>query len=311
MAPAGPLAMAIGDVTPVTAGGVEDVHVIDTGIFDLPAIGAVYVVDAERPAIVDSGIGTNHERVLAGLEDLGIDAEELAVIALTHVHLDHAGGAGFLAEACPAAEVLIHSIGAPHLVDPGRLVEGTKRAVGEQWAYYTEPLPVPAERVTEIEGGDAIDLGDRTLAVHHAPGHAPHQVVFHDADRGIVFTGDAAGNRFPALDRITPTTPPPNFDLEGSLADLEMLQDLDPAVLCYGHFGGAPAGDRLAEYADVLIDWVDAVADAREALGDEEAVVEHFVEREDLSPAVGDWKAGEEIRMNVAGVLRYLDSRDG
>ena len=303
--------MAIGDVTPVTAGDVPGVHVIDTGMFDVPEMGAVYVVDAERPAVVDTGIGTNHERVLDGMRAVGIDPVDLGAIALTHVHLDHAGGAGFLAEACPDAEVYVHPIGAPHVVDPSRLVEGTKRAVGEQWAYYTEPAPVPEDRVTEIAGGDAIDLGDRTLDVHHSPGHAPHQVVFHDAENGCCFTADAAGIRFPTLDRVTPTTPPPNFDLEGCLGDVEMLQGLAPDVLCYTHFGAAPADDRLAEYADVLVEWVEAIARVRGELGEDEAVVEHFVDQEDLSAAVGEWKAREEVRMNVAGVLHYLDAGDG
>lgn len=301
--------MAAGDVSPVTAGGASDVYCIDTGMFDVPEMGAVYAIDAERPAIVDTGLGTNYEAILDGLASIGVGPEDLDVVALTHVHLDHAGGAGFLAEACPNAEVLVHPIGAPHVLDPERLVEGTKRAVGDQWRYYVEPEPIPADRVVEIEGGDAVDLGDRSLDVHHAPGHASHQVVFHDRADDLLFSADAAGLRFPALGRVSPTSPPPNFDLEGCLEDVEMLHGLDPGVLCYTHFGAAETGEKLDEYERVLVDWVEAVESVREELGDDDAVIEHFVENEALSPALGEYKAREETKMNVRGVLVYLDRR--
>ena len=120
--------MAIGDVFQVTTGDCSDLSYVDVGLYDTPGYGSVYVLDAERPAIVDTGLGTNYELVLDALDDLDIAREAVAVIAPTHVHLDHAGGAGYLAEACPNAEVAIHEIGAPHLIDPSRLVEGTKRA---------------------------------------------------------------------------------------------------------------------------------------------------------------------------------------
>ena len=107
--------MAIGDVTHATDVS-EDLHYVDTGMYDVEEYGAVYVIDDERPTIVDSGIGTNYERVLAAIDGAGIDPEDLAVIALTHVHLDHAGGAGFLAEET-GAEVYVHEVGAPHVID--------------------------------------------------------------------------------------------------------------------------------------------------------------------------------------------------
>lgn len=306
--------MEPGDVREVTAGDCTDVHYVETGMYDTTGYGAVYVIDDERPAIVDSGIGTNHERVLAGIEAAGVDREELAVIALTHVHLDHAGGAGFLAEACPSATVYVPEVGGHHLLDPERLVAGTKAAVGDQWVHYTEPEALPEDRTVEYADGDVIDLGDHELRVHAAPGHAPHHNVFEEPTNDAVFVGDAAGLWVPELEEIVETSPPPQFDLEGCLADVETLAAIDPGTLLYPHFGprevGPDAEEALAAYATVLTEWVESVAAVRAELGDDEAVVSHFADRPKATAVWGEEKARAERVMNTRGVLRYLDHRD-
>ncbi|WP_254545575.1 MBL fold metallo-hydrolase [Halomarina pelagica] len=304
--------MAIGDLHEVGAAGCEDCYYVDVGMYDTPEYGAVYLVDAERPAVVDTGMGTRYGDVLAALERVGIAPEDLAVVAPTHVHLDHAGGAGYLARECPNATVYVHEIGAPHLIDPERLVEGTKRAVGDQWEFYAEPVPVPEERVATLADGDAIDLGDRELRVHHAPGHAPHQAVFELPDASAVFTADAAGIYVPAIDAVEPTTPPPNFDLERSLADVATIESLDPDTLLYAHYGPAPADDRLAAYADLLAEWAAEVEAVRADLGDDAAVVEHFADATAarMGDVWGERKARAEGKLNARGVLRYLNVRD-
>ncbi|MDZ7700924.1 MAG: MBL fold metallo-hydrolase [Halobacteriales archaeon] len=303
--------MAIGDVRPVDLAGVEGLHYVDTGMFDTEAQTSVYVVDAERPAVIDAGIGTDHELLLDALAEIGIELDALEWILPTHVHLDHAGGAGHLAEACPNATVAVPAVGAPHLVDPGRLVEGTKRTVGDAWQHYAEPVPIPEGRVRPLSGGDVVDLGDRVLDVHDAPGHAPHQAVFHDPDAAVAFTADAAGMYVPRLDRVEPTTPPPNFDLEQCLDDVATLRALDPDVLCYPHFGPARTADRLDEYARVLEDWVERVADAREALGDDDAVVDRLAVPDDLADLWGEGRAAWNVELNARGVLHSLDRRAG
>jgi glyoxylase-like metal-dependent hydrolase (beta-lactamase superfamily II) len=300
--------MAIGDVWTVTENDCEDLYVVDTGMYDTEAYGAAYLLDAERPAIVETGIGTDYEYVLDMLDFAGVGPEDVEVIAPTHVHLDHAGGAGFLAAECPDADVYVHEMGARHLVDPTQLVEGTRRAVGDQWEFYVEPEPVPEERIVELADGDDIDLGDHLLDVHHAPGHAPHQVVFHDRENDAVFAADAAGIWVPEARIVRQTTPPPNFDLEGALADVEMLRELDPGTLLYTHFG--PQFDPhsvLQEYEDVLSAWVAEVEAARDELGDDDAVIEHFVDTTEMVPYWGERKARAEEALNTTGVLVYLD----
>jgi len=297
--------MAIGDV--YDAAACEDVHYVDTGMYDVPEYGSVYIVDAERPALVDTGIGADYETILTALDEVGVAPEDLEVMALTHIHLDHAGGAGYLAEECPSATVYAHEIGASHLVDPTRLWEGTKQAVGDQVQYYAEPKPVPEERIVELTDGDSIDLGDHTLDAHHAPGHAPHQVVFHDPAIDGVFTADAAGIFTPSTDEVNVTSPPVNFDLDRALADVETIREIDPETLLYGHFGTEQTGDRLDEYAEKLDAWVTAVREKRAELDDDDAVVQHFVETVETPDVWGEHKGREEVALNVRGVLVMLD----
>ncbi|QLG27998.1 MBL fold metallo-hydrolase [Halorarum halophilum] len=287
-----------------------DIYYLDTGMYDTPNYGAVYVVDAERPAVIDTGIGTNREYLFDALDDLGVTPH---LILPTHVHLDHAGGAGFLAERYPDATVMTHEIGVPHLVDPEQLVAGTRAAVGEQWEHYVEPKPIPEDRIEPLSGGETIDLGDRDLDVHHAPGHAPHQVIFHDRGDDVVFAGDAAGIYVPAFDELRQTSPPSTFDLDGCHEDVDTIRELDPRYVCYGHFGPREFDDALAaEYKRTLLEWVEAVRQRREALGDDEAVVAHFADHasERYVDLWGEQKARAEERLNTRGVLAYLDYID-
>ncbi|WP_121743818.1 MBL fold metallo-hydrolase [Natronorubrum halophilum] len=304
----------LGTVHEVTAGDCTDCYYLDTGMYDTEEYGAVYLLDDDRPAVVDTGIGTDYESIVEALEAVGIDPEELAVIAVTHIHLDHAGGAGFLAEVCPNADVYVPAPGSGLLADPSRLVEGTKNAVGDQWEFYAEPKPIPEDRIVELEGGDVVDLGEHELRVHDAPGHAFHQVIFEDPANDAVFTGDAAGIWIPGIEEIRETSPPSDFDLEQCLDDLETIAEIDPDVLCYTHFGPRDVGDdldaALEEYATVLTDWVRAVERKREELADDEAVVEHFATETDVADVWGERKASAEAAMNTRGVLGYLDRRD-
>lgn len=301
--------MTIGEVRAVES--IEDVYYVDTGMYDTEAYGAVYIVDAERPAVLDTGIGTHRDRVFDAIESVGLEVEDIEIIAPSHVHLDHAGGAGFIAERAPDAQVYVHEIGAPHLVDPSRLVEGTRRAVGDQWQYYVEPKPVPQDRVVSITDGDTIDLGDRELLVGHVPGHAPHQVIFYEPEDNWVHTADAGGIWIPSRKTIRESSPPPNFDFEQALSDIDTLLDISPDLLLYPHFG--PVSDVeivLDAYRETLTGFVEEVERVAEETDDEEEIVQHFVDLQTVDQVWSDIKAREETAMNVRGVLLYLENRN-
>lgn len=288
--------------------GFEDFYYLDLEMYDAPEFGAAFILDSTTPAIIETGVGRRYDRILSALDVLDIDRADVEVISPTHIHLDHAGGAGYLAEECPNATVLTYEAGVDHLIDPSRLVEGTKRAVGEQWRFYAEPKPIPANRVEGLSDGDVIDLGDHELTVHHVPGHAHHQAVYYDEATDALFAADAAGIYVPKVGEVMPTTPPPEFDLEQALADIDRLRSLDPELLLYTHFG--PRTDvtaALDEYEEVLTAWVEEVADVREETGSDEATAEHFATEARMADVWGEQKASPEARMNTAGALRYLD----
>jgi glyoxylase-like metal-dependent hydrolase (beta-lactamase superfamily II) len=295
--------MAIGDLTAVDG---TDLYYVDVGAYDVQGYGSVYILDADRPAVVDTGLGTNVDTLLDAIDDVGID--HLDAILTTHIHLDHAGGAGFLAEAFPDATVYAHDIGVRHLVDPSRLVAGTKAAVGDQWQYYVDPKPVPEDRIEPLDDGDEIDLGDRTVDVIHTPGHAPHQVVFHDRGDDILFSGDAGGIRPEGAADLFPTSPPVNFDLEACVADAETIAERNPDRICFGHFGDAPfSPDLMDEYETVLTEWVEQVRTKRAELDDDEAVIDYFAETAETVEPWGERKTRAEYRLNAKGVLGYLN----
>ncbi|WP_144904144.1 MBL fold metallo-hydrolase [Halobellus captivus] len=299
--------MAIGDRVRVT--GTDDVHYVDVGLHGIPRHGAAYIIDGTEPSIIETGTGRHRDAVFDALDALGIDREDVRHVLVTHVHLDHAGGAGYFVDGCPNATVYTHEIGAPHLVDPARLIAGTKDAVGDHWEFYAEPKPIPDDRIEALVDGDEIDLGDRTVEVIHAPGHAPHQTVFFEPDDGLLFTGDAAGVYVPEKGVINETSPPPQFDIEGCLDDVRTIEDLAPETLCFTHFGDVPYDpDLLEAYKRTLVEWVEAVRQKRAELGDDEAVIEHFETHSEMVEVWGERKARAEASLNVRGVLTSLDT---
>ncbi|WP_254544473.1 MBL fold metallo-hydrolase [Halomarina pelagica] len=279
---------------PTPVPGDESVHTVDAMVLGIPGGTSLYVVDAEPPAVIDTGSAESPPRVLSALDALGVDPADVAHVVPTHVHLDHAGGAGALAEACPNATVHVHERGLPYLTDRDRLTrlcESVERAVGRP-APFGDPQLVPASRTNALSDGDRIDLGDRALDVYDAPGHAPHHVALFDPERGTLFAADAAGMCL--WGSLLPTTPPPNFDLDANLDTVERLAALGPERILYGHFGpGEDAAAELAAYADLLPEWVETVeALAREREGVDEIV--SALDRRWMSPTV---------ERDVAGVL--------
>ncbi len=198
---------------------------------------AAYWVDG---TVIDPGPASCVERLLAQLPG------EPTAVLLTHIHLDHAGACGTLCSLFPELRVYVHERGAPHLVDPTRLLASAERLYGPGLGVlFGRVEPVPEERIVALAGGERVDRFD----VDYAPGHAWHHVIYHDRLTGTAYVGDVAGVRIPPDDHVVAPTPPPEIDLERWFETLDQLAARAPAALALTHFGvvEAPAvGDHLA-----------------------------------------------------------------
>ena len=242
---------------------------IDTLLGGWERVTAGYLVQGPSPVLVETGARSSVPTLLAALDELGVGPGDLAGVALTHIHLDHAGGAGDVARAFPGATIYVHPRGARHLADPTRLLASAAQVYGPRLdGLYGRLLPTPPERIAVLADGDRVELGGgRHLATLDAPGHAKHHLALLDSETGTLFTGDAAGVRLPSLGVAWPATPPPDFDLDQALASLRRFGDRRPAAAALAHFGVvADAPALLDEAADRLQRWA-AVAEAAWAAG--------------------------------------------
>ena len=223
-----------------------------------------YLILSDKVALIETGPATGAGRIRDALKSLALPAEKIDYIIVTHIHLDHAGGAGILARELTQAKVYVHPRGARHMIDPSRLTAGARAIYGASFdTLFGEVLPVPQERICTPADGETLDLGSgRVLVFHHAPGHARHHFVVHDPVSCGVFSGDALGLRFQALsdllgfDFTLPSAPPPEFDPRAAEETFERMLGLEPAYIYFTHFGraaGAPAIlNRLKEQISVF-----------------------------------------------------------
>jgi len=228
--------------------------------------------------VIDPGPTTCLPALEAGLARLGGSLEDVRTILLTHIHLDHAGATGTVLRRAPAARVAVHERGAPHMIDPAKLIASATRLYGDQMeALWGAFEPAPAARVDVLRGGERLRAGDRTLAVAYTPGHAVHHVSYFDEGERTAYVGDTCGIRV-AGDYTIAATPPPDIDLDLWQASLATIETWQPRALMLTHFGlvdGAAA--HLAHYRQVLRESADVVRRSLEEGESDEGRVASFV----------------------------------
>ena len=250
----------------------DGVYAIDTG-FHRPRFDAAYlVVQDGRAAFVDTG--TNHAvpRLLATLAALGLDSDAVDCVIPTHVHLDHAGGAGLLMQHLPAATLLVHPRGARHMIDPAQLYAGALAVYGqaEMDRSYGTLVGVPAERVRTTHDGMVLELAGRPLEFIDTPGHARHHHCIWDAASRGWFTGDTFGLSYREFDTlegpwIMPTSTPVQFEPEALRASVQRMLARDPRWMYLTHYGRVGDVQRLGQ---TLLDQIDAMTLLGQALRD-------------------------------------------
>ena len=298
----------------------HEVYQVDTFMAGLERITAGYLIRSERPCLVETGTAPSAPVVRDALARLGIGPADLATVVVTHIHLDHAGGTGDIAQMFPDAEVVVHERGAPHLADPSRLMASARMVWGDRLdALFGTLAPTPAERIRAVDQTGAIDLGGgRRLDSHYTPGHARHHVGLVDSVSGDLYVGDAAGVYIPDTGDLRPATPPPDFDLPTALQSLRTFAALRPSRLLFSHYGPVqdvePMLDRAAEEINV---WVDETRRARgrgldldhaAALVAERTRERYAILSDDADPELAakyDRVGGTNA--NVAGISRWLD----
>jgi len=226
------------------------------------------IVDSGRVALVDTANFEAVPRVLLELKNLGLAADQVDYVILTHVHLDHAGAAGHFMREFPLAQLVVHPRGARHMIDPSKLEAAVHEVYGKDEALrmYGNLLPVPQERVIEAKHGLKLKLGNRHLSFYDAPGHCRHHTLIHDDLSGHVFTGDTFGLSYRHLDDadgkqfIFPSSSPTQFDPEAFHETLNQIERLNPGAAYLTHYAQVKDVPRLLQDMHRLIDAFVALA---------------------------------------------------
>ncbi|HZU14443.1 MAG TPA: MBL fold metallo-hydrolase [Chloroflexota bacterium] len=295
----------------------DSIHLIDLDFQGVPGVIGAYLIDGgDEKALVEIGPTSTLDSLLTGLTEAGTAPEEIGKILVTHIHLDHAGGAGTFIRRFPQARLYVHEVGASHMVDPLKLWHSASRIYGDMM----EPLwgsiePIPADKIVSMGDNVSIQVGRLALTAVYTPGHASHHVAYHDADRDVVLTGDVAAVRLQGVGYVRPPTPPPDIDLEAWDRSLDRLRDLRPRRLLLTHFGPF---DDVAHHLDAaqqrLHAWADVVRRAEESGQGRPEIVDNLMlhgNRELMAvttraDALQAYELATPYGMTVDGYLRYF-----
>ena len=284
------------------------------------------IVEQGRAAFVDTGVNSSVPLLLAALDELGIDVADVDYVFLTHIHLDHAGGAGLLMQHLPNARCVVHPRGAPHMVNPEKILAGTKAVYGEQETQdmYGEIQPVDAERIDIPEDGSWFSLGGREMQAFYTEGHARHHYCLHDPHSQGVFTGDSFGVSYRELDTengefIFPTTTPVHFDPHEAHKSVDRILNKDPQQCYLTHYSRVRNLDRLADDLHLGVEAMVAMANEHADAPDRgerlrEAIFDHWVDALEKHGFSGDrdtiWSIlSLDVDLNAQGLEVWLDRR--
>ncbi len=269
-------------------------------------------------AVVDPGPGSTLETLHQNLQARGLGVGDLDAILLTHIHLDHAGGTGALVRENPRLAVYVHKNGAPHVIDPSKLLASAQRLwPNELQRLFGEVLPVPAENLRILEGGETLTLGSRQVEVVFTPGHASHHVSYFDNTEGVAFVGDTAGVRIEGISFAMPATPPPDIDLGIWDTSFAAILERNPARLFLTHFGYSDnPSEHILLFRERLHRWAALTEEILRTAASDSAAMDSFMSATytDLTQHL---PAGEAehyafsagLNLSFLGLARYLRKR--
>src|SRR5256712_11283396 len=297
----------------------DDLVVIDVHYNQTPQVIGSYLLLGERPALIETGPTSTVETLLAGVREAGVEPSALRAVAVTHIHLDHAGGAGTLAQRFPELEVYVHPVGAPHLIDPARLVASATRLYGDALhRLFGDVAPVPEQQVKVLNDGDRVLLGSRRLVALDTPGHASHHHAFWDPSSAGLFTGDMAGVALRGLRYVRALTLPPQLDIRAWEQSLAKLRALHPKRVLLTHYGPHTwVTDLLAQLEESLYNNLSIEREGLAAGESEDAITRRVrtetlreIELRDRPGAGARYEVIMPVRQSVLGLIRYVGKNE-
>ena len=293
-----------------------EIIALDLNYLSLPVTIASYLVQGPTGyVLVETGPASTLSMLRRRLADHGLSTQDIRHVLVTHIHLDHAGAAGWLAQ--EGAQIYVHKVGAPHLIDPSRLLSSAARIYGDQMdTLWGETVAAPAEKVTAVEDGDVIDVAGLSFTALNTPGHAWHHHTFRLGD--IAFTGDAAGIRLPGTELIDLPAPPPEFKLEVWQKTIDRLLAEEFRAIYPTHYGRTEeVRDQLETLRVLMVEAADFVRERMVAGLERDAIVADYVawmqdrmREQGLSEyAIRQYNAANPLFMSVDGIMRYWQKK--
>jgi glyoxylase-like metal-dependent hydrolase (beta-lactamase superfamily II) len=294
-----------------------DLWQLDLEFQSAPGVIAAFLLTGRHGhTLIETGPGSTLPALERAISAAGARMEDVTQLAVTHIHLDHAGAVGSLLRRLPEAKLFVHPVGAPHMIDPSKLLASATRIYGDRmdqlWGAFE---PAPADRVVTLSDDAELRAGERTLRVLHTPGHASHHIAFVDMERRTAFTGDVAGVRLGAIPYVRPPTPPPDIDIDAWHQSAHRLRALGLRALDLTHFGRVrDAANHLDTLVRNLDDWVVWTSD-RLRRGEDPAVIADELVRKgemDVIRAGGSardaaaYELATPSRMSVDGIARFI-----
>jgi glyoxylase-like metal-dependent hydrolase (beta-lactamase superfamily II) len=291
----------------------KHLHLVDVETGGVENFVASYILKGKRVIIIETGPSSSTHNLLSAMETIRLAPEDIAYVAVSHIHLDHGGGVGTLLKHLPNAKAIVHPRGAPHLAHPEKLWEQSKAILGKITDMYGTPEPVPEDRIIAGKDGAVFDVGDNVrLQVIETVGHASHHQSYYETLSQTLFPGDAAGVYLNQIDVVVPTSPPP-LRLDLALTSIDKLIAIKPKALCYSHFGrSVNAVEKLEAYKAQLKLWAaiakegldkkESVETIRKRITERDANMRRALEHLKAHPVLSETVLNE----SVAGVVDYV-----
>ena len=297
----------------------NSITLLDTNWVGRPhSIGAALLESNGQRAIVDPGPASTLETLRSRLQERGLTVAQLDALLLTHIHLDHAGASGTLVRENPRITVYVHTVGAPHIIDPAKLLASAARLWPDTLHYlFGDTVPVPKENIRTLQGGEMLALGSRKVEVAYTPGHASHHVSYFDREEGVAFVGDTTGIRIDNAPFIMPATPPPDINLEIWEESFAQILKRKPSRLFLTHYGFSNEPEsHISEFRKRLHHWAEVTGEVLRSSADESAAKAAFIARTrtELDQSLGAADAEHHaftagLDLSFLGLARYLRKR--